>query len=384
MNKKYQICNRCIMDTSDPEIVFDEIGNCNHCNSFYESASKIWFPNEEGAKKLNAIINEVKQAGLNQEYDCVIGLSGGVDSSYLAYKAKESGLRPLAVHIDAGWNSELAVKNIENIVKKLNIDLYTCVIDWEEMRDLQIAFLRSGVANQDTPQDHAFFAALYGFAVKENIKYVLSGSNHATEFILPSAWGYDAMDSIHLKAIHKRFGKRALKTFPLVNFFDLYINYRYIKKMKVVAPLNYMPYSKNEAIKVLEQKLDWKYYGGKHYESRFTKFFQGYYLPKKFGYDKRKAHLSSLVVSGQMTREEALIEMQKDAYPSEQIEEDKEFIIKKLDLTESEFEDIINIPNTAFSVYPSNYKLKNIWRLINSMINRVLRSNKLGKILRKP
>jgi N-acetyl sugar amidotransferase len=379
MHREYQICNRCIMDTSDPEIIFDEHGNCNHCNSFYASASKIWFPNEEGAKKLDAIFQEIKQAGANQEYDCIIGLSGGVDSSYLAYIAKKAGLRPLAVHVDAGWNSELAVKNIENIVTKLDIDLYTCVINWEEMRDLQLAFLRSGVANQDTPQDHAFFAALYGFAIKEKIKYVLSGSNNSTEYILPTAWGYDAMDSIHIKAIHKRFGKKKLKTFPFVNFFDLYINYRHIKKMKVVAPLNYLPYNKNEAIKILEQELDWRYYGGKHYESRFTKFFQGYYLPQKFGYDKRKAHLSSLIVSGQMNREEALLEMQKDAYPLDQISEDKEFIIKKLELSELEFEDIMNISNAPFSAYPSNYKLKQLWRLTN----RVLQSKKLGRIFGK-
>ncbi len=380
MDKEYQICNRCIMDTSDPEIIFDEYGNCNHCNSFYASASKFWFPNEEGAKKLDAIFQEIKQAGANQEYDCIIGLSGGVDSSYLAYIAKKAGLRPLAVHVDAGWNSELAVKNIENIVKKLDIDLYTCVINWEEMRDLQLAFLRSGVANQDTPQDHAFFAALYGFAIKENIKYVLSGSNNSTEYILPTAWGYDAMDSIHIKAIHKRFGKKKLKTFPFVNFFDLYINYRYIKKMKVVAPLNYLPYNKNEAIKILEQELDWRYYGGKHYESRFTKFFQGYYLPQKFGYDKRKAHLSSLIVSSQMSREEALLEMKKDAYPPDQIAEDKEFIIKKLELNESEFEDIMNTSNTPFSAYPSNYQLKQLWRLTN----RVLQSKKLRRIFSNP
>lgn len=364
------------MDTTDPEITFDELGNCNHCNSFYEVAPNVWFPNEEGAKKLELIISEIKQAGKNNEYDCIIGLSGGIDSSYLAYITTKMGLRLLAVHVDAGWNSELAVKNIENIVKKLNIDLYTCVIDWAEIKDLQIAFLKSGVANQDTPQDHAFFAALYGFAVKENIKYVLSGSNNATEFILPSAWGYDAMDSIHLKAIHKRFGTKKLKTFPIVNFFDLYIGYRYIRQMKVVTPLNYLPYNKNKAIAILEKELGWKYYGGKHYESRFTKFFQGYYLPTKFGYDKRKAHLSSLIVSGQITREKALQEIQKPAYPLEELEDDKEFLIKKLGLTASEFENMMQVPNVNFSNYPSNYLIKIAWRFANKLINK-LKSQKI-------
>jgi N-acetyl sugar amidotransferase len=372
MNREYQICNRCIMDTTDPEITFDEQGNCNHCNSFYQSTPKLWFPNEEGERKLKAIIEKIKKEGAGKEYDCIIGLSGGVDSSFLVYQAKQWGLKPLAVHVDAGWNSELAVQNIENIVKKLDIDLFTCVIDWEEMRALQLAFLRSGVANQDIPQDHAFFAALYRFATQNNIRYVLSGSNLATEFILPSAWGYDAMDAHHIQSIYRRFGKGNLKKFPLVSFFKYYIHYPYIRRMKVVAPLNYMPYNKQEAIDILESELGWKYYGGKHYESRFTKFFQGYYLTKKFGYDKRKAHLSSLIVSGQMTREEALEEMKKDSYPLDQLEEDKEFLIKKLGLNEVEFDHLMKVPNTLFSNYPSNFELKLRLSVVRSKIQRVI------------
>ena len=350
------------MDTSDPEITFDERGYCNHCNGFFENAPKVWFPNEEGTKKLQAIVAEMKRYGQGKDYDCILGLSGGVDSSFLAYKAKQLGLRPLAVHVDAGWNSELAVQNIENIVKKLDIDLFTCVIDWEEMRDLQLAFLKSGVANQDTPQDHALFAALYRFAIQNKIKYVLSGSNNATEFILPSSWGYDAMDSFHLKSIHKKFGERSLQTYPTVSFFSLYIAFRYIYGMEIITPLNYIPYNKSEAIQILEREIGWKYYGGKHYESRFTKFFQGYYLPQKFGYDKRKAHLSSLIVSGQISRDDALKEMEKEAYPVDQLAEDREFFIKKMRLTEQEFSDLMSVPNTNFSVYPSNHKLNNIFR----------------------
>ena len=362
MDREYRICQRCIMDTSDPEITFDERGYCNHCNGFFENAPKVWFPNEEGTKKLQAIVAEMKRYGQGKDYDCILGLSGGVDSSFLAYKAKQLGLRPLAVHVDAGWNSELAVQNIENIVKKLDIDLFTCVIDWEEMRDLQLAFLKSGVANQDTPQDHALFAALYRFAIQNKIKYVLSGSNNATEFILPSSWGYDAMDSFHLKSIHKKFGERSLQTYPTVSFFSLYIAFRYIYGMEIITPLNYIPYNKSEAIQILEREIGWKYYGGKHYESRFTKFFQGYYLPQKFGYDKRKAHLSSLIVSGQISRDDALKEMEKEAYPVDQLAEDREFFIKKMRLTDQEFSDLMSIPNTKFSVYPSNHKLKNIFR----------------------
>ena len=362
MDREYRICQRCIMDTSDPEITFDERGYCNHCNGFFENAPKVWFPNEEGTKKLQAIVAEMKRYGQGKDYDCILGLSGGVDSSFLAYKAKQLGLRPLAVHVDAGWNSELAVQNIENIVKKLDIDLFTCVIDWEEMRDLQLAFLKSGVANQDTPQDHALFAALYRFAIQNKIKYVLSGSNNATEFILPSSWGSDAMDSFHLKSIHKKFGERSLQTYPTVSFFSLYIAFRYIYGMEIITPLNYIPYNKSEAIQILEREIGWKYYGGKHYESRFTKFFQGYYLPQKFGYDKRKAHLSSLIVSGQISRDDALKEMEKEAYPVDQLAEDREFFIKKMRLTEQEFSDLMSVPNTNFSVYPSNHKLNNIFR----------------------
>lgn len=360
------------MDTTDPEITFDDRGVCNHCRNFDEKIKPRWFPNEEGQKKLNAIIKQIKREGNNKEYDCIIGLSGGVDSSYLAYQAKKFGLKPLAIHVDGGWNSELAVKNIENIVKKLDIDLYTYVVDWEEMQDLQVAFLRSGVANQDVPQDHAFFAALYSLAISKNIRYVLSGGNLATESILPTAWGYDAMDSRHLKAIHKRFGQRKLKKFPIVSYFKLRVYYPYIKRMKVVRPLDFMPYNKQEAMEILGKELDWRYYGGKHYESRFTKFFQGYYLPQKFGYDKRKAHLSSLIISEQMTRAEALEEMEKDLYPTEQLQEDRQFIAKKLGLTEQEFELLMKTPNKTFQDYPSNFYLYQITNKIKKYLKKII------------
>ncbi len=368
----YQICNHCIMDTTDPEITFDEQGVCNHCRTFGMIAAQHWFPGPEGNTKLKAIVDRIKKDCADNEYDCIIGLSGGVDSSYLAYQASQLGLRMLAVHVDGGWNSELAVKNIEIICEKLGIDLYTHVVNWEEMKDLQVAFLKSGVANQDVPQDHAFFAALYNYAVKNNIRYVLSGSNLATEGILPLSWGYDAMDLRHLESIHNMFGRIELKTFPKVNFFKRYIYYPYIRRMEVVKPLNYIPYDKDQAIKVLEKELGWRYYGAKHYESRFTKFFQAYYLPQRFGYDKRKAHFSSLIVSGQMTRVEALKEMEKQLYPPEQLREDKEFVIRKLGLSEVEFESLLQAPLKSFLDYDSDYRLRLVLSRIKQRLKGIL------------
>jgi N-acetyl sugar amidotransferase len=353
---EYRICTRCIMDTSDPEITFDEQGECNHCQRFDQQSKDKWFPNEKGRELLAAIVDRIKREGANQEYDCIMGLSGGADSSYLAYQVKQLGLRPLVVHVDAGWNSELAQNNIENIVKILGFDLFTYVVDWEEILDLQVAFLRASLANQDVPQDHAFFAKLYEFAVKNGIRYVLSGSNFATESILPRSWGYNAMDAKHLKNIHKLFGQSPLKTYPTISFFKYYFYYP-LRGMKVVRPLNYMPYNREEAIKLLEQELKWKNYGKKHYESRFTKFFQGYFLPKKFGFDKRRAHLSSMILSQQISREAALEEMETELYPPDQAREDMAFIAKKLGLTEQEFNDLFNLPNKNYKEYPSNERM---------------------------
>jgi len=345
------------MDTSDPEISFDKQGTCNHCTQALEQAKTTWFPNEEGEKRLQQIANEIKQSQKNKEYDCITGLSGGIDSSYLVYKIVQLGLRPLVVHVDCGWNSELAVKNVENIVKKLNLDLHTHVVDWQEMKDLQLAYFKANVANQDVPQDHAIFAALYSYAVKHNIKYVLNGSNFATECILPKAWGYTALDYKSLKSIHKKFGSRKLKRFPYVTFFKRYIYFTYVRRMKIIKPLNLMPYDKEKAIEIMKKELGWQYYGGKHHESRFTKFFQAYYLPHKFGYDKRRAHLSSLIVSGQLTRDEAVEEMKKEIYPNGSHVEDMEYVAKKLGVSLEEFEQIIEMPNKSYADYANNEKL---------------------------
>lgn len=367
----YQICNRCIMDTSDPDITFNAKGECCHCEKFDNEVMPYWPQGKEASAELARIIDVIKKEGEGKEYDCIIGLSGGVDSSYLALKVKEWGLRALAVHVDAGWNSELASQNIENIVKKLDFDLYTHVVDWQEMKDLHRAFLKSQVANQDTPQDHAFFAALYNYAVKNNIQYVLSGSNYATESILPAVCGYDAMDLRQLEDIHKRFGDKKLRTYPKVSFLKRHIYHRYIKQMKVVRPLNLMPYDKQGAIEELSQKLDWKYYGGKHHESRFTKYFQAYYLTKKIGFDKRRAHLTSEVLSGLKTRDEALMEMAKPAYDEQERENDQTYLIKKLGFTEPEFLEILNAPVKSHREYASNEIIYVLYRRLRNFLNGV-------------
>ena len=340
------------MDTSDPSIIFDTEGNCNHCNSALEVAPKIWFRGEKGEKLLEEIAEKIRNDGKKKEYDCIIGLSGGVDSSYLTYLAKERlGLRPLVVHVDCGWNSELAVKNIENITRKLNIELHTFVVNWEEMKDLHRSFFKASLPDQDIPQDHAIFSALYKFASKNNVRYALNGLNYSTEIILPGSWGYQAMDLFHLKSVHRRFGEKPLHDYPAVSFFERYIYYGFIRGMKIFSPLNYINYSKEEAIKILSSDFGWSWYGGKHHESRFTKFFQNYYLPHKFGYDKRRAHLSSLIISGQITRDEALEAMKADIYTANEINDDLEYVAKKLGWSPDEFRSIIALPPRAHRDY---------------------------------
>ncbi len=373
MNKqKYQICTNCVMDTSDPEINFDENGICNHCRRFENEIKPKWFPNEVGRKKIDKIIEQIKIDGKGKEYDCVIGLSGGVDSSYLAYtlRTEYPKLKILAIHIDGGWNSELAVHNIENIVKILDIDLHTEVINWEEMKDLQLAYFKSQLANQDVPQDHAFFATLYKVASKYSIKYFLTGGNFATESILPSVWGYNAMDAIQLKSVHKQFGKIKLKDYTTVSFFQKYIYYPFIKKFKIIRPLDMMDYNKDEAKRIIIEKINWRDYGGKHHESRFTKFFQAHWLPEKFGYDKRRAHLASLIVSRQITRDEALKELEKPLYNENELKEDKEFLAKKMGLNLEEFNVIMNEPNKTFKDYPSDYEFEQKMRKLYSFVKK--------------
>ncbi len=379
-------CVKCVIDSTDPDISFDENGICNHCRSFEEYTRPYWTPDtDQSLQDLEAIILRIKLAQKNKDYDAIIGLSGGVDSSYLAYWAvKKAGLRLLAVHVDAGWNSELAVQNIEKIVKSLDIDLYTHVVNWEAMKEVQLAFFKAGVANQDTPQDHAFFSALYQFAVNHNIKYVLNGSNIASESILPVSWGHEAMDADQITDICKKYKAKNFNKFPITSFFKYYVYFPYIKKIEVIKPLNYIKYSKKEAIKVLEEELGWKYYGGKHYESRFTKFFQGYWLPEKFGYDKRKAHLSSLILSGEITRKEALLELSQPSFDQSSLKSDIDYIAKKLEINKEEFLNFMSQESKHFSVFANNlFKKKILFKLISliKLTNAALRNPK--KVIKK-
>ncbi len=359
-----EVCVRCVMDVSDPDITFDENGVCNHCRQF----DLVYKPvleranSSEGPARLATLVEGIKAQGAGKDYDCIIGISGGVDSTYVAWKVKELGLRPLAVHFDSGWNSELAVANIENLVKRLGFDLHTFVVDWEEMADLQLAFFKASLANCDIPTDHGFLAVLYHTAAKYGVKTFIGGGNIATESILPQAWGYNAGDRRHLRAVHRRFGQVPLKTYPTLSFFDRYFWFPAIKGFREVRLLNYLPYDKNAAKELITRELGWRDYGGKHYESIFTRFFQAYYLPQKFGFDKRKAHFSSLIVSGQMSREEALQELNKPTAPADLLERDREFVARKIGITTSEMDEILALPPKSYRDYPSNewlFKLKN-------------------------
>jgi N-acetyl sugar amidotransferase len=370
----YQVCTRCVMDTTDPQIQFNDLGVCSHCTNFKEVRSKFWYPNEEGTHKLQKLYEEMKESSKAQDYDCILGLSGGVDSSYLALKLLDAGIRPLVVHVDGGWNSELAVQNIENIVNYCGWHLHTIVIDWAEMKDLQLAYMKSGIANQDVPQDHAFFASLYHFATKFGVNYVISGGNIATESIFPDTWHWSAMDAENLHAIHNKYGKVKLKKYKTISFFKLYFYYPFIKKMKTIRPLNYMPYVKQEALEELKERVGYKEYDRKHGESVFTKFFQNHWLPFKYNFDKRRPHLSSLIVAGQISREDALKELDKPLYDERELQSDKEYVAKKLGVSNSEFEEILNVPTHSYKDYDnmeSKYLLvKRIQNFVSNLLGR--------------
>ena len=374
-DRDYQMCNRCVMDTTDPEIVFDEQGECSHCKKFDSVTKARWFPNEEGSQKLKTMIDGIKQRGKGKEYDCIIGLSGGVDSSYLALILKEYDLRPLVVHVDAGWNSELAVYNIEQVVKYCGYDLHTHVMDWEEIRDLQVAYLKSGIANQDVVQDHAFFASLYHFAVKNNISTVISGGNIATESVFPRSWHHAAMDAINLKAIHKKFGSLKLKQYKTISFLAYYFYYPFLRGMTVVRPLNFMPYHKENAIQVLKEVVGYKEYGRKHGESRFTKFFQNYYLPEKFNMDKRKPHLASQILSGEISREQALIELDKPLYKEFELKEDIAYISKKLGIGVDELEQLVQSKGYAYSEFSNWDRRYSFMKSAQSLVQKMMGRN---------
>lgn len=341
------------MDTSDPEISFDDAGVCNHCHE-YDRVAALYPHGEAGRHALEKFAEVIRERGRGKEYDCLIGLSGGVDSSYIACLVKDLGLRPLAVHFDSGWDSEVAVRNVERVVTTLELELHTFVVDWDEMRDLQLAFLRAGVPNCDIPTDHGFTAVLWQTAVREKIQYIISGANFWTESHLPTSWGYSSRDLRHLKSVHSRFGTHPLVKFPqLPMWYD--VGYcRAIKRIQKFDPLNYLTYVKADAMRDIEGRLGWQYYGGKHFESVFTRFFQACYLPRRFGFDKRRAHLSSLILSNQTTRAVALEEVSHPPGATKQSEHDCVYVAKKLGISPAELTRIMAEPPRSHRDFASN------------------------------
>jgi len=353
MHSGYAICSNCVMDTTDSAIVFDNRGVCDHCNTFYNDVLPKWDTAAKGNAKLARVAENIRDAGKGKDFDCIIGMSGGIDSSYLTYAAKELlGLRPLVFHVDAGWNSQIAVNNIERLVDGLGLDLFTEVIDWEEMKDLQLAYFRSGVPHIDTPQDHAFFATMYKFATKHRIKHILTGANLSTECIRnPVEWMYYQSDSRQLMDIHRQFGTRPLKTFPVTSILWHKVWLPYAHGIKVERPLNYIPYLKDEARQFLMDRFGWQPYPQKHFESRFTRFYESYWLPERFGYDVRRVQFSSLIVTGQMTRDQALADLARPPYDAETIHQEIEFVANKLDISVEELMRYRTLPKKTFHDY---------------------------------
>ena len=369
-----RVCSVCVMDESNPAIAFDESGQCNCCRDAQRRMPHEWWPNSEGEARMQALVSMLKEQGRGKPYDVMVGLSGGIDSAYLAHVAsRKYGLRLLAVHVDGGWNSEPAVSNIESIVRGLGIDLHTYVVEWQEMRDLQVAFLKASVLNQDIPQDHAFFATLYRTAAKFGMRHFLNGVNFASECVVPPNWGFPSMDGKHAKAVHQRFGSARLDSYPIMSLAQYVWMTRIRKQLTIHRPLNYFAYDKEEAQHELKREYGWRDYGGKHCESRFTKFYQEIYLPRKFGFDKRRLHLSSLIVSGQMTRVQALAEIAQPISQPDQARRDIKFVAKKLGLTREALEALIDAPAISHYVYPNQMGLHSRLSSLKGAFRRITR-----------
>lgn len=341
------------MDTSDSQISFDENGVCDHCRGFKEHVEPNWYPNAEGERKFAAVVEKIKADGKGRDFDCILGMSGGLDSSFLLHKAvKDFGLRPLVFHVDGGWNTDIAVSNIQSLVEGLGLDLYTEVINWNEMRDFQLAFFKSGVPHIDVPQDHAFIATLYNFAYKQNIKYILNGGNISTECVRnPLEWLYYGTDMRQLNDIRRQFGTVPMRTYPFSSVLRHKFYLRYIKKVQVVKPLDWMPYTKEMARDTLSDLYGWKPYPQKHFESRFTRFYEGYWLPERFGFDTRRVQFSSLILTGQMQREEAIDQLSRPAYDPETIEHEFDYIARKLGITSDELRGYFMMPKKSYADY---------------------------------
>lgn len=373
----YKICKNCVMDNSDTKIIFDENGVCDHCNTFKNSIQPFWHTDNRGKIKLEELVKKIKMKGKGKDFDCMMGMSGGIDSSYLLYKmVTEFGLRPLVFHVDAGWNSQIAVNNIERLVDGLGLDLYTEVINWEEMKDLQLAFFKSGVPHIDVPQDHAFFATMYKFASKYKIKTILTGGNYSTECVRnPLEWMYYQSDSIQLKDIYKKHGTGKLSDYPVTKILWHKVWLPYFKGIKLYRPLDFIPYNKDEAMQTLVEKFGYQKYPQKHFESRFTRFYEGFWLPQRFGYDTRKVQFSSLILTNQMTREESLEKLKNESYTDEQIKEDFEYVSNKLGITTEELWSYFHAPKKTFKDYKSQ---ENIYNFGASLL-KILGIEKGGK-----
>ncbi|HEX6335270.1 MAG TPA: N-acetyl sugar amidotransferase [Flavisolibacter sp.] len=360
-HNQYQQCLRCVMDTTDPDIRFDESGYCNHCTEFFEKVEKLKQEKKFGPACLPDVIRKIKASGRsNEKYDVVLGISGGVDSCYTAYLLSQHGIRTLLVHLDNGWNSDFATLNIKNIARALKFDYESFVLDWEQFKDIQLAFLKASVVEAETPTDVAILGALHRVAAKYGVKYIISGGNLATEGILPRLWHYNAKDTVYFSAIVKTFGTKRVHTFPLFDY-KAEFYYKFIKGIRILYLLNFVTYNKAEATRILKEKLGWRDYGGKHHESRFTKFIQSYLLPKKFNLDYRKATFSSLICSGLMTREKALEELKEPMFNVAEIERDKEYIAKKLGITIVELNTLIDLPGRYYFEYPNDEKRLNFF-----------------------
>jgi len=360
--RHYQQCSISVMDTiSDPNITFDENGISNYVKEYY-AHYKENIP-DQADTKLQELIDKIKREGKNKKYDCLTGISGGVDSSYLISKAKEWGLRPLIVHFDNGWNTETAVRNINNIISKTGFDLYTLVVDWNEFKDIQLSYIKAGVVDLEVPTDHAIYATWLKLANQYNIKYVLNGNNYLTESIMPSAWIYNKTDAVNLTNIHKRYGAIKLKTYPFVSPLKQAF-YANLLKLQVVKPLNLIHFNKENAKKKLMQEFGWVDYGGKHYESFYTKFYQAFILPEKFFIDKRKAHLSNLVLSKEITKQQAVDVLSMPLYSDAELRADKEYFLKKMGLSESFLEEYIKAPRIEHEVYGKQPFLKDMYPIL--------------------
>ena len=353
----YRMCARCVMDTSDPEITFDEAGVCNHCAHYAMVERRILVSPEERAARLGALVERIKRDGQGRDYDCVIGVSGGVDSTYVALLVAQHGLRPIAVHLDNGWDAELAVKNVENIVTRLGIDLFTHVLDWPQFRDLQVAFLRASVPDAEIPTDHAIGAVLSQTAVRHGIRHIIAGTNVVSEAIMPERWTYGVGDWRYISGVHRRFGSRSLKGFPHYSLSDQLV-LQSVRRIRLHSLLNYVEYDKVRAMQEITTELGWRDYGGKHYESLYTKFFQGSILPRKFGIDKRRAHQSTLINSGQTTREHALEVLRTPPLPPDEELTEREYVIKKLGLSAEAFDEIMRAPVRSYLDYPNSVELR--------------------------